>query len=61
MDLAPGRSSSLLNLRHDLPVHSVAILLHSDADGPALTGVLRQQSPDARCRLEFHYHFKPLC
>ena len=30
--------------------------MHPGADGPALTGVLRQQSPDGRCRLEFCYH-----
>jgi predicted transposase YdaD len=45
-----------LNVKHDLPVHTVAILLHPGADGPELTGVLRQQSPDGRCRLEFCYH-----
>ncbi len=31
-------------------------MLHPGADGPELTGVLRQQSPDGRCRLEFCYH-----
>ena len=50
------RYNALLNLKHDLPVHTVAILLHPGADGPELTGVLRQQSPDGRCRLEFCYH-----
>jgi len=45
-----------LNVKHDLPVHTVAILLHPGADGRELTGVLRQQSPDGRCRLEFCYH-----
>ena len=43
-------------MKHDLPVHTVAILLQPGADGPELTGVLRQQSPDGRCRLEFCYH-----
>ncbi len=46
----------MLNVKHDLPVHTVAILLHPGADGPELTGMLRQQSPDGRCRLEFCYH-----
>ena len=50
------RYNTLLNVKHDLPVHTVAILLHPGADGPELTGVLRQQSPDGRCRLEFCYH-----
>src|SRR5271157_4431640 len=50
------RYNALLNVKHDLPVHTVAILLHPGADGPELTGVLRQQSPDGRCRLEFCYH-----
>jgi predicted transposase YdaD len=50
------RYNALLNVRHDLPVHTVAVLLRPEADGPELTGVLRQQSPDGRCRLEFHYH-----
>ena len=49
------RYNALLNVRHDLPVHSVAVLLFPEADGPALDGVLRQRSPDGRCRLEFHY------
>ena len=50
------RYNALLNVKHDLPVHTVAILLHPGADGPELTGVLRQQSPDGHCRLEFCYH-----
>ncbi len=50
------RYNAMLNVKHDLPVHTVAILLHPGADGPELTGVLRQQSPDGRCRLEFCYH-----
>jgi predicted transposase YdaD len=50
------RYNAMLNVKHDLPVHTVAILLHPGADGPELTGVLQQQSPDGRCRLEFCYH-----
>jgi hypothetical protein len=49
------RYNALLNVRHDVPVHSVAVLLFPEADGPAVDGVLRQASPDGRCRLEFHY------
>jgi predicted transposase YdaD len=45
----------LLSYRHGLPVHSVIVLLCPEADGPELTGVLHQESPDGRCRLEFHY------
>ena len=48
------RYNALLNVRHDLPVHSVAVLLFPDADGPALDGVYRRASPDGRCRVEFH-------
>ena len=44
-----------LSYRHGLPVHSVIVLLCPEADGPELTGVLHQESPDGRCRLEFHY------
>src|SRR4029077_1882678 len=49
------RYNTLLNLRHDLPVHSVAVLLQVQADGEELDGVLRQRSPDGRCSLEFRY------
>jgi predicted transposase YdaD len=48
--------NTLLNLRHDLPVHSVAVLLQAQADGEELDGVLRLRSPDERCSLEFRYH-----
>ncbi|MGC8642998.1 MAG: Rpn family recombination-promoting nuclease/putative transposase [Isosphaeraceae bacterium] len=50
------RYNAMLNVKHDLPVHTVAILLHPGADGRELTGVLRQQSPDGRCWVEFWYH-----
>jgi predicted transposase YdaD len=50
------RYNALLNLRHDLPVHSVAVLLRPEADGISLDGALRQRSPDGRCSLEFRYH-----
>src|SRR5208337_2574444 len=32
------RYNALLNVKHDLAVHTVAILLHHGADGPELTG-----------------------
>lgn len=50
------RYNTLLNVRHDLPVHTVAVLLRPGADGPGLDGILRQRSPDGRCSLEFRYH-----
>jgi hypothetical protein len=50
------RYNALLNLRHDLPIHSVAVLLRSEADGPGLDGLLQKRSPDGRCSLEFRYH-----
>src|SRR5262249_868567 len=46
----------LLCHRHELPAHPVAVLLRPSADGPELTGVFHQRSPDGRCWLEFHYH-----
>jgi hypothetical protein len=49
------RYNVLLGYGHELPVHTVLVLLCPAADGPELTGVLRQESPDGRCRLEFHY------
>jgi predicted transposase YdaD len=50
------RYNVLLSHRHELPVHTVVVLLRPSADGPDLDGVLRQRSPDGRCWLEFHYH-----
>ncbi len=50
------RYNVLLSYRHGLPVHSVIVLLCPEADGAELTVVLHQESPDGRCRLEFHYH-----
>jgi hypothetical protein len=45
----------LLNRRHELPVRSVVVLLRSEADGPEMTGVLRQMLPEGDCYLEFRY------
>lgn len=49
------RYNVLLNVRHGVPVHSVAVLLFPEADGPAMSGRLVQESPDIRCGLEFRY------
>ena len=49
------RYNALLNVRHNLLEHSVVVLLRPVADGPAMDGLLRQASPDGRCRLEFRY------
>ena len=46
----------MLSVRHEVPVHSVVVLLFPDADGPALSGRFEQASPDGRCRIEFDYH-----
>lgn len=49
------RYNVLLNSRHGLPVRSVIVLLRREADGPDLTGRLRQTLPDrAHCR-DFRY------
>lgn len=47
--------STLLHRRHRLPVQSVAVLLRPEADGRAMTGVLRKKHPPNRQYLEFHY------
>ena len=39
------RYNALLDLRHELPVQSVAVLLWREADGPAMDGVLWRVSP----------------
>jgi predicted transposase YdaD len=49
------RYNVLLYYRHDLPVHSVLVLLRREADDPALTGVVRVQPPHGRSLLEFRY------
>lgn len=49
------RYNVLLNVRHEVPVHSVVVLLFPDADGPALSGRYEQASPDGRCRIGFDY------
>jgi predicted transposase YdaD len=45
----------LLNHRLDLSVQSVVLLLRPQADGPELTGLLRQELPGGRIYHEFHH------
>lgn len=45
----------LLNVRHEVPVHSVLVLLFPEADGPAISRRYQQASPDGRCRNAFAY------
>jgi hypothetical protein len=49
------RYNVLLDVRHDLPVRSVAVLLRPEADGPNLTGILQRQPPGEDVHLEFRY------
>lgn len=49
------RYNVLLRVRHGVPVHSVAVLLFPEADGPSMSGRLVQESPDARCGVDFRY------
>ncbi|MBA2449598.1 MAG: hypothetical protein H0V51_16380 [Chloroflexi bacterium] len=41
--------------RHVLPIQSVVVLLRREADGPELTGRLRQRMPDDELYLDFRY------
>jgi predicted transposase YdaD len=50
------RYNVLVNYRHRLPVQSVALLLCEDADGPVLTGLLQQKTPDGFIYHEFRYN-----
>lgn len=49
------RYNVLLNVRHEVPVHSVIVLLFPEADGRAISGRYEQASPDGRCRIAFDY------
>jgi predicted transposase YdaD len=49
------RYNVLLHYRHDLPVHTVLVLLRREADDPGLTGMVRVQPPHGRSSLEFRY------
>jgi hypothetical protein len=50
-----GRYSYLLDLKHDLHVRSVAVILRPEADGPSLTGRLEQDHPDGGPIHVFHF------
>ncbi len=47
--------NALLQHRHDLPVHSAAILLRPEADSPQLTGRYQRAFPGAEPYLTFRY------
>lgn len=47
--------NTVLHRRHKLPVQSVAVLLRPEADGRAMTGVLRKRLPAGKQYLEFQY------
>jgi hypothetical protein len=49
------RYNVLLNGRHEMPVRSAVLLLRKLADGPEMTGTVRQTLPDGRPYLEFWY------
>lgn len=49
------RYNVMLNVRHEVPVHSVVVLLFPESDGPAISGQYEQASPDGRCRIGFDY------
>src|SRR4051794_34794778 len=49
------RYNALLDLRHDLRVRGVVVLLRPQADADNLTGVLDLRLPDGRRVVEFHY------
>ncbi|MFO0949735.1 MAG: DUF4351 domain-containing protein [Isosphaeraceae bacterium] len=49
------RYNALLNVRHDLPVHSVAVILWPGAGGPEVNGRFVRESPPGGCRVEFLY------
>ncbi len=45
----------LLAARHELPVHSIVVLLRKEADRSSITGTYRRQGADGQIDLEFHY------
>jgi predicted transposase YdaD len=49
------RYNAILDLRHDLRVWSVVLLLRPEADSGNLTGILELQRYDGRRIVEFHY------
>lgn len=44
-----------MEVRHELPVLSVAILLRRSADGPTMTGLWHRKLPDGFCCHDFRY------
>jgi len=55
LDMAKPFDITLKHRRHGLTVQSVAILLRSEADGPAMTGSLQRTHPPDREYLGFRY------
>src|SRR5437773_12477591 len=49
LGLRMARYNILLEVRHALPVLSVAILLRRSADGPTMTGFWQRKLPDDFC------------
>src|SRR5436305_1210046 len=49
------RYNVLLDLRHDLRVRGMAVVLRPEADSDNLTGLLDLRLPDGRRIVEFHY------
>lgn len=50
------RYNAMLDLKYDLRVRSVALLLRPEADSKKLTGVLDLRLPDEERVMAFHYH-----
>lgn len=55
LGLRMARYNILLEMRHNLPVLSVAILLRRLADGPTMTGLWQRKLPDGFCSHDFRY------
>jgi predicted transposase YdaD len=55
LGLRMARYNILLEVRHKLPVLSVAILLRRLADGPTMTGLWQRKLPDGFCSHDFRY------
>jgi predicted transposase YdaD len=49
------RYNVLLDVRHDLPVQSVVVLLRPEADSPGLSGTLQRRVPGRDIHHEFRY------
>ncbi len=54
------RYNVLLDERHDLPVHSVVLLLRKEADGPHLTGEWTRQPPVLPTSIVWRYSVRRL-